>query len=382
MTKKTTPAAAPRTTRRTKTGLVEAFAKAGAGGPHPHLDPINGAAFAVDRDVVVQKASNLLSYQRYLAAARAVKARRKGASVSFERSVLAQARQAREDLDAFTAAALRMTQQVNQTDLWRHTLAGAAQSLPDTGPTTPAATWTELMGSEQIRTALATHGVSPEIAGTITEAMSKLDATVSVREGKVSIETQVAGESEPRRVALGVAARPADLSQLLRRSQFDAVMAALTSGQPTYVEAVPVAGIAAYQAPDLVAFGVVAARQHMTEHVRKLEDTGLATYEGNDPLSFIVALLVIGIYLALVGTIILELCDSTGPVEQPDWLCTAGGVMVFLALMVLGALALIFFIDGVAVAFIGCVALVLLLNEIPKMAEQIFPDFHPGVVPP
>jgi hypothetical protein len=381
--KKKTSAAAPRKTSRTKTGIVDAFAKAGARDRHPHLDPLNSAAFAVDRDVVLPKASNLLAYQRYLADARAVKAKRKGASVSFERSVLTQARQARDDLDAFTGAAMRMTQQVNQTDLWSQTLASATQSLRDTGPITPSATWAELMQSEQISTALATHGVSPDIAATITDAFGKLDATVSLRDSKVSIETQVAGESQPRRVALASAPPPpADLSQLLRRSQFDGVMSALTTSQPIYIEAVPAGGIAAYQAPELFAFGVVAARQHMNEHVRKLEDTGLATYEGNDPFSFILALIVIGLFLALVGTIILELCDRTGPVLQPDWLCTAGGVMVYLALIVLGALVLLFIVDGVAVAFIGLVALVLLLNEVPKMANQIFPDFQPGVVPP
>jgi hypothetical protein len=383
MTKKKTSAAVPPKKKRTKTRLIDAFAKAGARRTHPHLSPINTAAFAVDRDVVQEKASNLLAYQSYLADARAVKAKRKGASVSFERSVLTQAHQARDDLDAFTDAAMRMTQQLNQSDLWSDTLASATKSLRDTGPITPSATWAELMQSEQITTAIAAHGVSPDIAATITDAIGKLDATASLRDGQVSIETQVPGESQPRRVALAAApTRPADLSQLLRRSQFDGVMSALTNDQPTYIEAVPTAGIAAYRAPDLFAFGVVAARQHMTEHVRKLEDTGLATYEGNDPLSFIVALLVIGIFLALVGSIILELCDSTGPVLQPDWLCTAGGVMVYLALIVLGGLALIAFVDGVAVAFIGVFALVLLLNEIPKMADQIFPDYQPGVAPP
>jgi hypothetical protein len=126
MTRDDAPAAAA---RPAETRLLEAFTRAGGRERHPHLDPINRAAFAADRDVVLQKAGDLLAYQRFLVDARAVKAKRKGASASFERSVLAQARQAREDLDTFAGSALRVIQQVNQTDLWSRTLSGATHAL-------------------------------------------------------------------------------------------------------------------------------------------------------------------------------------------------------------------------------------------------------------
>jgi hypothetical protein len=170
------------------------------------------------------------------------------------------------------------------------------------------------------------------------------------------------------------------LSQLLRRSQFDAVVSALTGGAPIYLEPVPTARIAAYPAADLFAFGAVAARQRMNEHVRKLEDTGLATHEGNDPVSVIVGMIVIAVFLGLVGSLILELCDNPETL-QPDWVCFAGAMMVMVALGLLAGIALIFFIDGVAVAFIGYVAFILLLNEVSRQSDQIFPDFQHGVPP-
>src|SRR5436190_17681104 len=103
--KKARAAAASSSTRRQaprkKASFLDAFAKTGARQAHPHLAPLNRATWADDREVVLQKADRLLGYQRFLADARAVKAKRKGASGSFERSVLAQAAQARDDLDAF-----------------------------------------------------------------------------------------------------------------------------------------------------------------------------------------------------------------------------------------------------------------------------------------
>jgi len=366
-----------------KIDIVAAFGKAGGRATHPHLEPINAASFAADRGLALDKAGKLLAYQSYLVTARAAKARRKTTSVAFERNVLAQARQARDDLDAFTGAALRMTQQVNQTNLWNQTFTRLTRTLRETGPIDVKTMWAGLAGNAQYRSALASHGVSAEMAAAMTEAFTKLDATAALRDGKVSVETRVAGEGQPRRMALRPGpARPANISDLLRRSQFDRVVAALTNKEPVHVEAVPATGIAAYEPADLFAFGAVAARQRMTEHVRKLEDTGLATYEGNDPITFIGALLVIGIFLGLVGSIILELCNHpTGGVEQPEWVCTMGAVLVTIALIVLAVVALIFIVDGVAIAVIGLAAFWLLLGVFLNNLDRIFPDFDPSGQP-
>jgi hypothetical protein len=367
---------------RKNAGFLDAFAKAGARQAHPHLDPLNRATWADDREVVLQKADRLLDYQRFLADARTVKAKRKGASGSFERSVLAQGQQARGDLDAFTRSTVRMVQQVNQTDLWNATLSRGAQSLRQTGPTGLDSMWAEVTRTEEAKTELARHGLSPQVAAAVTDALGRIKATVSSRDGKVFVEATAPGDNKSRRVALAAAARPTDLSQLLRRRQFDQLVSALDNDQAIYVEAVPTKNASAYTAPDLFAFGVAASRQRMHEHVRKLEDTGLATYEGNDPVSFIVGVIALAIFLGLVGSIILELCDDPdAPVQQPDWVCQSGGVLVMISLALLGGIAAIFFLDGVAVAFIGYIAFIVLLNEVSRHSDEIFPDFQPGVVP-
>lgn len=372
-----------KTKRRTgrKTGFVAAFAKARARDAHPHLGPINAASFAADRGVAVAKAANLFAYQKYLAAARADKARRKRVPESFERNVLAQARQARDDLDAFTGAGLRMIQQVNQTGLWGRTQAQFARTLRDRGPVDVRTMWAEIAGNAQYRTALAGHGISADMTAAMTEAFATLDATAVLRNGKVAVETRVAGERAPRRMALGAGASPpAGLSDLLRRSQFDRVAAAFANKEPVHLEIVPAAGLTAYEPADLFALGAVAVRQRMTEHVRKLEDTGLAIYEGNDPFSFTLALLVIGLFLGLVGSVIQHLCDNPTEVEQPEWLCTVGAALLIIALILLAAVFIIGFLEGAAFSIVAWIGLMLMAQYIAD-AYAHFTSFNVEGVP-
>jgi hypothetical protein len=364
-----------------KAGLVEAFRKAGARDAHPHLDPLYAASFTAERDIVAAKAGNLLAYRQYLAAARATKAQRKRVPESFERNVLAQARLARADLDAFTVAALRMQQQVNHTGLWRRTHANVTRMLRETGPVNLKSMWAEVAGNAQYRSALAGHGVTADITAAITEAVGTFDAAAVLRGGKVSVETRVAGEATPRWLSLVAGpSRPANISDLLRRSQFDRVTSALTNGERVYLEPVPGAADTGHEFSDLMAFGAVAARQCMAEHVRKLEDTGLATYEGNDPITFIGALLVIGIFLGLVGATILYLCDHPTEVEQPEWLCTVGAVLVVIAAIALAVASLIFFIDGVLIAGIGVIGFTFIFTFLVDAFDRLS-RFNPEGVP-
>ena len=74
-----------------------------------------------------------------------------------------------------------------------------------------------------------------------------------------------------------------------------------------------------------------------------------------------------------MGATILYLCDHPGDVSQPDWVCTAGLVMVYLAVIILGALAAIAIIDGVAFLAVAVIAFGVLL---PDLIEHV-PTFTP-----
>jgi hypothetical protein len=369
-------AAAP---RKTKPGFIEhAHAAIGKTG-HPHLDPINAATFASDRDLALAKVSGLMAYQKFLADARTAKARRKGSTSAFERNVQAQGRQALADLQAFSGAVLRITQQMNQTDVWRRTLDHMSTALGSSGPVSAQQIWNELQANEQYKSTLQAHGVTDEMAASATEAISKLDARLVLQGGKVLVETRVAGESQPRRLSLKASlGRPTGIVDLLRRSQFEQVVSAFTRSDPAYVEAVSAGRALDCEPGDLFAYGAVAARQRVAEHVRKLEDTGLATYQGNEPFTVLVAALAIGLFLGLVGSIILYLCDHPGDVSPPDWVCATGFVLVMIAVVVLGALTGIAIVEGVALLAVAGIALGALLPEWLRH----FQDFSPGMAAP
>jgi hypothetical protein len=250
------------------------------------------------------------------------------------------------------------------------------ETLRETGPVTTKAMWAEIAENEQYRSALAEHGLSADVRSAITDLISRIDVTVAMRDNKPCVETHVAGESIPRRATFRAAAeQPATILDLLRHSQFDRVVSAVTNHEPVYMETVP-GGATEYEPPDLISCAAVAALQRMAEHVRKLEDSGLATYEGQDPLTIGIGLLVAGLFLGVVGATILYLCDyPSESVEQPEWVCTAGAVMFFIGLSLLGAATVVLFVEGTMVAFVGLFAFSsltgILLLDFDKMASHL-----------
>ncbi len=356
---------------------------------HPHLDPVNAATFSSDHSLALGKAQNLLAYQQYLAAARAAKAQSRGVTPAFERNVQAQARQALADCQDFSAASLRITQQLNHTALWGQMLNNVSSTLKTSGPVTVSQLWGEVQQSLQNQknsAAFAGAGLTSDLATALTGAISKVNASLVLRNGKVSVETQLAGASQPSRLGLKApGGPPAGINDLLQRTQFERVVSAFSNNDPTYLEAVGSPGNVDYEPAELFAFAAVAGRQRMAEHVRKLEDTGLATYQGNDPVDVLIGLIIAGAVIGLLGAGILYLCDHPGQVVQPDAVCVAGFVMVLLAVIILGAGVLL--VGGTA--GLGAVA-GLVLGEATLLAFSLllidlvdhFPTFHPVQLPP
>ena len=322
--------------RKRKASLVQAFGATIRRDSHPHLDPINVANFKSDCDIAMTKVERLAAYQSFLAAARAAKARRKGVSLAFERNVQRQARQALADLQTLCGGVLRVVQQVNHTNNWRDTLTRMTSMLKTTGPVSAKQIWDEVQLNQEYRTALESHGLTPDRVAAVTTEISRLDARLVLHAGKVSVETRVAGTSAPRRLSLKESpGRPTGIVDLLRRSQFDKVVAAFSRNDPVYLEVVATEGTVDHEPGQVFAVGAVAARQRMAEHVRKLEDTGLATYQGNDPGTAFIALVVIGLLLSAVGLAIQYQCER-GAEPDPD-VCKVGGLLLFLGILCLGA---------------------------------------------
>src|SRR4029453_7916983 len=117
---------------------------------------------------------------------------------------------------------LRVTQQVNHTTFWSDSLARMTETLRQTGPVTAQAAWAEIASKEENAPGPAAQGLSAELKAAITEAVSKIDIPLAIRDNKISIESLAAAESVPRRAWLTTATEPPkSIVDLLRRSQFD-----------------------------------------------------------------------------------------------------------------------------------------------------------------
>lgn len=378
-----------------KTNFMTAF-HAHARMPHPHLHPVNRATLHADSALAVAKAKGLMAYQQYLAAAREVKARRAGVSASFERTVLAQAVQAQGDLQALCGAALRVTQQINQTDFWGQIFTHVGATLDKAGPQHLGQLWSEALQTIQKHDSaqvFAKAGLSSDLTDAITSVMANVDATLAKKNGTLTVQTTVPGNKEPSAVSLLAPGRPVTgVTDLLRAQQFDSIVSVFTNNEPAYLDVVPVPGVAGYEPADLTAVASILARQRLADHVRKLQDTGLATYQGQDPVSFIIGLIVGSLLVAAVAAVVLAGCDPqpppqpgevVGSPDYPDVVCFAAMLLLTWALGALGAglLLVVGAVGGLTGFVLGLVALaafsVLLVDWVNHM-----PRFSPAPLSP
>jgi hypothetical protein len=237
-------------------------------------------------------------------------------------------------------------------------------ALRTNGPVTAGELWNAIR-DPRYATALEEHGLTPSRVSAVTEAVATLDARVVLHDGKVSFEMRAPGQSRPRRLSLRPSAeRPRGIGDLLRRSQFEQVVSAFENDRPAYMEAMaPGVGPLDCEPSELCAFAAVVARQQMTEHVRKLEDTGLATYEGNEPTSsLMIGLIIAGFLLTGLGAFIMYVCNHPEKfVGQPDYVCTAGYFLMLLGVLLLmaggiGAILLGYSGGSVGVLLVGALA--------------------------
>jgi hypothetical protein len=352
--------------------FLQTFLKAASAITGPHLAPVNQTTLTSNCAAVLQRASSLQSYQAYLTAARSAKAQ-KGATLSFERTVQAQAAQALDDMQAGAAAALNVIQQVNQTSFWTNTMALLTTTLKTTGPVSAQQIWNDVwtgQTNQTIRAALQAAGLTDAVAGAVTSGIAQVNASLALENGGLIITGGPTG-GPATSVALRVPGTPpATVGELLRSAAFDQVVAAFNNGGPIYTEAVPAA--VAMEPADIFAAGAIAARQHLADHVRGLQDVGLSTVAGADPITtgVLVTLLVIGLVLGAIGAIILVQCDQATAAGQPppggEEVCLIGTILFILGLFILGFTAVAAPGGGIiqAVALLGLAGLSPVLAEV------------------
>lgn len=306
--------------------------------------PTNSSALLRDKNLALQKASSLLGYQNYLAQARAWKAARMGVSLSFESEVQTQTAQALSDTRDLASSALRMTRHMKQAGHLDRLLSSLTAGVQAGGPAQISDLWGHVANDPSSRQAFKDQGLTDELFAAIHDSMSKLDGRLYLKRGKLAVDVTVTGQDQVRTTVFNhsAAGPPSSLHDLLTRGRFermvdqfsqpgavplDAVALDLATGAPSDIEMA-----------DLLLAGSVQSVQLMAQHKRKVEDTGLATYAGNDPgTALIITLVVAGFASSILGSYLFgKYCPDIGTSDARFALCSIGCFLIILGFIATG----------------------------------------------
>jgi hypothetical protein len=299
--------------------------------------PINVSALANDKGMVLGKASNLLAYQTYLAQCRAWKASKARVPAGFEREVLTHAQQALVDGRDLVTCVLRVTRQMKQTGRLDNLICSCAAAAQASGPVQVQDLWSDIAGNKQTRQLLRDQGLNDDIFAALDRQMRQVQGSLTTQGGRLVSVIGLTGQST-QTVTLSRSARgdPSSLDDLLHRGQFESVVEHFEQGGTLPFAPVPT-NTTEVRVDDLVASAAVLAVQRLAQHVRKLDDTGLAVYAGDDPLDAIAVLASVGLVMSFIGLWIASVfCEKIpgGTYDQTG--CELGIVLFYLGTCVWG----------------------------------------------
>jgi hypothetical protein len=288
---------------------------------------------------------SLHGYQSFLQKARERKAKLKGSSVAFEREVIAQARQALEDTRSLMSKTLRIAKHFKNTGLVDEMLSDWTAAVKASGKVRLQDVWLDALDSEEVRQVFHNADISQSSIAALTAHVSQFEQVLQVKENNLTVKTSQ-NDLEMIITRRSPSAHPKDVDDLLFGNLFDAAAEVFHIPGSMLVDAVPhqkvkTSGHNVTDPMDSILIGASQSVQELARHLRKLEHTGLAIHQGNDPISILIVGLFIAAGAALaVGATILILCAAevfTGTV------CTVGWIL-------LGLSALLFISAGVAYA--------------------------------
>jgi hypothetical protein len=255
----------------------------------------------------------LSSYLSYLEGARDRKSRTPTTSAGFEREALAQARRAERNTRRLLGGSLGILKHLESAGFVDDALRHWTKQIEGRGKISFAEQWKELIESEKVVARFHKAGVSSHTLERLTEAATRLTRPIEARDGELIVRRP---EGPPivlkRRTLLR-----GTIADVLLINHFDAAAELFerTDVAPGAVLGHSHADEEQHVDP-LEAFLAVATRaqRRVTAHVRKLEDTGLAVYEGADPVDAIIVIVAVAIVAAIIIGIVCEKTDAEGDV--------------------------------------------------------------------
>lgn len=315
--------------RKTNESFYTAMAQAAQAFPS---GPLNLTPILKDFHLVLDKAFSLHDYQDYLARARSWKAARRSVASGFEHEVQAQASQALADVRELTAATLRTTRQFKQTKELDRILDTCISGIKASGQVQILDLWTDVENDLQARQMLREQGMTDALWTVFSESMSKIDGRLFIKSGKLAAELKMAGQEQTNSVVFsGSGTRmPRTVTELLRRGLFEHTVERFDRDSSPPLGLNIFAGEASeVDTADAVLGASILSVQMLARHKRKLEDTGLATYAGGDPISGALLVMLVGIVMFIAGGLIRLLCGDNAT------LCSIGDILMLLGLIVL-----------------------------------------------
>jgi hypothetical protein len=193
----------------------------------------------------------------------------------------------------------------------------ASAGVGATGPMHIADAWHDLKANEAWMEVVRSAGLTDEISTALDNAVGAINARLVADGDSLHLECAVPGANAPQSCPLAKSETydPATIGDLLGYDSFARVSAAYGDTSGFEPRLIPAVAPIAHDFADLVAMGAIAGRQRMIDHVRKLEDTGLETYAGEDPLSVLLVLVTVGIIAGIIGEILYSQCEQSG---DPD----------------------------------------------------------------
>jgi hypothetical protein len=293
---------------------------------------VNQASILSDAKEGLRSIETLRGYREFLSRARTSKAEAAGASVAFEHEVLSEARRAKEDARVLSTKALRVARHLKNAGLADAALQSWKNGVEAVGTVQLNDVLTDLLQGTRL-TALQAAGLSRGAIEDIAGAVEQLQPVLLVRHGMMCLQTNRQDEeiSISRRPPSG---RAKTLNDLLFGNKFDAVADVFHQPSRVLADVLPTgmrsAGAGTTDPLEALLSGATLVVRDFHRHVRKLEDTGLATHHGAEGVTIaLIALLVAALALVLIGGILM--CD------EDDAECMAGALLLMLGMLLFGA---------------------------------------------
>jgi hypothetical protein len=204
------------------------------------------------------------------------------------------------------------------------------------GPVQVQDLWSEVENNQRARQILRDEGVTDELLVSISENMKRLEGRVFLQGSRLATEVNVPGQDQFGTTVFTQSSKgmPRTVTELRRRGQFERMVDEFERGG-----LLSLGGLAGQQpeieVAEIILSGTIFSVQSVAEHKRKLEDTELTIYTGNEPgtVALVAAILAIaGTVFLITGSILQHFCEDDAEIGD-GVACTVGKILVLLALL-------------------------------------------------